>query len=84
MDYSKAFDTLNHRLFLAKTKAYTAPLKLKQNYLTGSYKRTKVNNGYSSWSEIIERVPQRSILEPLLSDIFLKSLFIYTKDMFYK
>ena len=50
MDHLKDFDTLNHRLLLAKLKAYgwqPAPLKLMQNYLTGRYQRTKVNNGYS-------------------------------------
>ena len=56
VDLSKAFDTLNHRLLLAKLKAYgLQPTALKQtaNYLTGCFQRTKVSNSYSSWSEII-------------------------------
>ena len=44
MDLSKAFDTLNHRLLLAKIKAYgLQPNALKQmeHYLTGRSQRTK-------------------------------------------
>ena len=64
MDLSKAFDTLNHRLLLAKLKAYSLqPTALKQteNYLTGRFQKKKVRNSYSSWSEIIVGVPQGSI-----------------------
>ena len=53
MDLSKAFDTLDHRLLLAKLKAYDLqPTALKQmeNYLTGRFPRAKVINSYSSWS----------------------------------
>ena len=81
MDLSKAFDTLNQRLFLAKLKAYSLqPTALKQmeNYLTGRFQRTKVNNSYSSWSEIVAGVPQRS----LLFNIFLTDLFLYPQETF--
>ena len=68
MDLSKAFDTLNHRLLLAKLKAYgLQPTALKQtaNYLTGCFQKTKISNSYSSWSEIIARVPKVPILGTL-------------------
>ena len=63
MDLSKAFDTLNHRLLLAKLKVYgLQPTALKQmeNHLTGRFQRTKVINSYSSWSKIIEGFPLKN------------------------
>ena len=40
-----------------------------ENYLTGHFQRTNVNNSYSSWSEIIAGFPQGSILGTLLFNI---------------
>ena len=85
MGLSKAFDTLNHRLLLAKLKAYSLqPTALKQmeNWVLGRSQRRKVNNSYSSWSEIIIGVPQGSILRPLFFNIFLNDLFLYPQETF--
>ena len=63
MNPSKVFATLNHRLLLAKPKAYSLqPTAFKQmeSYLTGHYQRTKVNNTSSLWSA---GVLQGSILD---------------------
>ena len=85
MGLSKAFDTLNHRLLLAKLKAsglQPTALKQMENHLTGRFQRTKVSNSYSSWSEIIAGVPQGSILGPLLFNSFLNYLFLYPEETF--
>ena len=74
MDLSKAFDTINHILLLAKLEAYgfsTNSLKLMQSYLCNRFQRTSVNASFSDWKEIETGVPQGSILGHLLLNIFL-------------
>ena len=77
IDLSKAFDTLNHWLLLAKLKAYgLQPTALKQieSYHTGCFQRTKVSNSYSSWCERKAGVPQGFILKPMPEETFLSNL----------
>ena len=83
MDLSKAFDTLNHELLIAKRFAYgfdKTSLKLIKSYLTNRWQRTKINNSYSSWTEIMHGVPQGSIQGPLLFNIYLNDLLFLTLD----
>ena len=64
MDLSKAFDTINHSLLLAKLKAYgfsNQALSLLQSYLYKSFQRSIINGSFSSWDEVITGVPQGSI-----------------------
>ena len=41
--------------------------------------RSKIDDSYNSWSEILFNVPQGSILGPVLCDIFLFNLFLVIK-----
>ena len=79
-DLSKAFDCLKHDLLIAKLNAYgfdNSSLKYILSYLSKRKHRTKVNNSYSSWSEIKTGVPQGSILGPLLFNIYLNDIFFF-------
>ena len=74
MDLSKAFDTVNHELLIAKLHAYglTKPvLKLLYSYLRNRWHRTKINTSFSTRKELLTGVPQGSILAALLFNIYL-------------
>ena len=83
-DLSKAFDCLSHELIIAKLNAYgfsLSALKLMQSYLSERKQKTKINQAYSSWEEILFGVPHRSILGPILFNIFLSDLFLVVQNV---
>lgn len=78
LDFSKAFDTIDHRLMCAKLSYYGFDSK-SQNffhfYLSGRTQKVFLNNKTSNKVSICSGVPQGSILGPLL-------FIVYTADLF--
>ena len=79
MDLSKAFDTLNQELLIAKLHAHgfnRDSLKLINDQLFNRWQRTKINKSFSSWAELIQGVPQGSVLCPLFFNIYLNDFIL--------
>ena len=60
-DLTKAFDSLSHDLLVAKLNSYgfsKLSLKMINDYLNDRKQRTRFNNSFSSWRNLVYGVPQ--------------------------
>ena len=79
IDLSKAFDCILHDLLIAKLATYGfdyQSLEIMESFLSNRQQRTKINNAFSRYSEIIYRVSLRSILGPLLFNVYICDYFL--------
>ena len=77
MDLSKLFDCLQHDLPIAKLYAYGSSQKsvaFINSYLKRRKQKVKVNSPLSEFVTLLSDVSQRSVLGPILSNIFLNEL----------
>ena len=70
-------------LLIDKLHAYglgIKAIKLLHSYLTDRKQRTKVNNSFSEWIEILIGIPQGSVLGPMLFSIFINDSLLGMED----
>ena len=82
MDLSKANDCWPQDLLIAKIEAYgldKPSLNLVNDYLSFRKQRAKIGSSYSDWANVTRVILQRSILRPLLFNIFTNDIFFFIK-----
>ena len=73
-----------HINYLSKLNTYEfslSTLKIMQSYVSERKQRSKINQTYSSWEEILFGLPHRFILGPILFNIFLNNLLLVVQNI---
>ena len=77
IDFSKAFDRIDHNILIHKLRILNVPLILLNwcaNFLQNRQQRVKLNNSVSSWKLIHAGVPQGTKLGPLFFLVMVNDL----------
>jgi hypothetical protein len=84
LDFSKAFDTVDHSILLKKLEKYGIrglALNLVRSYLNNRVQHVKFNTSLSGPQSILTGVPQGSCLGPLLYCLYTNDLSSFLQNM---
>ena len=86
LDFSKAFDTISHRILLDKLKAIGVSgrlLRVLTSYLSNRKQYVDIDGHKSSLLDIFSGIPQGSILGPLLFLVYVIDLTVNVRSSTY-
>ena len=84
MDLSKAFDTINHELLIAKLYVYGFSIETLEavlSYLEERWQRVKIKTTFSSWTQFLKGVPQRLVLSSMLFNVCINDIFFALNEI---